>query len=208
MQELEELKRRIASTPETLVLTKNIKPNRWNFNVQSDRLFNALKNALKKFGKIYPVIVRETGSGKYEIIDGEHRWKALLQLKVKFTPVKNLGRVPDILAKELMMILNRTRGEANVEKLGLSLSRIVHTMEEEGENPLDVLPYDEEQLKRLIVVSEGFEPETEVEEIAPEEWKEMAESTRLCSRHQFKKVKMRRCKKCGILEESSSPSSE
>lgn len=199
MTEIEKLKIAIASTAESRILTKNIKPNEWNFNVQSDRLFNSLKNSLKRFGKIYPVIVRELAKDEYEIIDGEHRWKALRLLKVAHTPAKNLGKVPDILAKELMMMLNKTRGEANLGKLGISLARIVGTMEHEGSDPLDLLPYNSEQLKRLISIEETFESEIAVEDINAKEWNDMAKSTRLCSTHDFKKVKMERCKKCGIL---------
>jgi len=200
MTEVEELKRKIASVPETRVKTKSIRPNSWNFNMQSDRLFNSLKEALRRFGRLYPVIVREVEDEKYEIIDGEHRWKALLQLGVESTPVKNLGRVSDVLAKELMTILNKTRGEANPEKLGLSLSRIVRAMEESGEDPLAILPYDAEQLKRLMAVSEELKVESTAVEIVPEEWDAMRDSTRLCTSHNWRKRIVRRCVRCGTLE--------
>jgi len=199
MQEVEKLKQKIARVEETQVPTSSIRPNKWNFNVQNERRFRSLKATLDRFGRIYPIIVRAIGDGKYEIIDGEHRWKAIRELRIKLTPVKNLGRVSDIIAKELMTILNKTRGEANLEKLGVSLGRIVRTMEEAGENPLELLPYDESQFKRLMASTEDFEPPEEGA-ISDKEWDDARESTRLCTSHKFKKVKMRRCTKCGSLE--------
>jgi len=200
MQEVEKLKQKIARVEETQVPTSSLRPNKWNFNVQNERRFRSLKATLDRFGRIYPIIVRAIEDGKYEIIDGEHRWKALRQLRVKLTPVKNLGKVSDIVAKELMAILNKTRGEANLERLGVSLARIVRTMEEEGENPLELLPYDESQFKRLMASTENFEPPEEGA-IDDKEWDDVRKSTRLCTSHKFRKVKMRRCKKCGTLED-------
>jgi len=199
MQEVEKLKQKIARVEETQVPTSSIRPNKWNFNVQNERRFRSLKATLDRFGRIYPIIVRAVEDGKYEIIDGEHRWKAIRELRIKFTPVKNLGRVSDIVAKELMTILNKTRGEANLEKLGVSLGRIVRTMEEEGENPLELLPYDESQFRQLMSSSQKFDMEEEI--MSDGDFKYAYERGMVCSQHKFVKVKMKRCKKCGTLED-------
>jgi len=201
MNEVESLKERISALQEEKIPIKSIFPNKWNFNVQTETRFKSLKATLSRFGKIYPIIVRKIAKDKYEIVDGEHRWKALRQLGVKMVPVKNLGVVSDILAKELMTILNQTRGSANLEKLGISLSRIVSTMEEEGENPLDLLPYEDDQFERLLASTKDFSEEALEPPTLDEEWDGVMESSHLCKKHTFKKVKMMRCKKCETLEE-------
>jgi len=183
-ESLRRLKERIAKEEEFLTPIDKIRPNAWNFNTQDQKTFNSLKAALGRFGWVYPIIVREVEGG-YEIIDGEHRWRALKELGVKQVPVKNLGHMDDLLAKELMLILNKTRGEANPEKLGLSLARIVKHMKEEGEDPLEFLPYDERQLERFLSFSEDFRED---------------ESAKVCDTHQWVPKKLRRCKKCGMFE--------
>ena len=199
MTEIEKLKEKIAELPERNVPTSSIKPNPWNFNTQPKHIFNSLKAALQRYGRIYPIIVREVAGPAYEIIDGEHRWRALMELEVSVTPVKNLGQVSDVVAKELMMILNKTRGEANPEKLGLSLSRIVKAMEEDGDDPATILPFSDEQLQRLLSVTEDFKMDPEQLEVKDEDFEKMKGAAKLCTDHAWKRIEMKRCKICGTL---------
>jgi len=88
-----------------------IEPNPWNPNRMSKREFEALKQEIQKRGQIYPIIVRELEDGKYQIIDGEHRWKAMKELGYKTIKVINLGKIDEKLAKILTINLNQIRGE-------------------------------------------------------------------------------------------------
>ncbi len=53
-------------------------PNPWNPNRQDARTFEAERESIRNYGFIDPVTVREhpTINGEFEIIDGEHRWRA------------------------------------------------------------------------------------------------------------------------------------
>jgi len=55
-----------------------VHPNNYNPNVMDEEKFNALMDFCRTNGadKLDPVWLRNDGVGKYEIIDGEHRWKA------------------------------------------------------------------------------------------------------------------------------------
>lgn len=193
--ELEKMRTKIQNTEEEFVSILSVVPNKWNFNEQDERTFNSLKQSLTRFGKVYPVIVRELKPGYYELIDGEHRWKSFKELNMDLIPIKNLGKVSDAIAVELMTILNKTRGNPNMEKLGLSLSRIVPIMESEGINPGDVLPYDPAMIQKII--DDEFP-----DELSDEEWDLVNAqiSKKLCLNdgHRFKKMRLRRCTKCGI----------
>jgi len=191
----EKIKEKIQHIEEEFVSVLCVVPNKWNFNEQDDKTFNSLKQSILRFGKVYPVIVRELKPGYYELIDGEHRWKSLKSLQIETIPIKNLGKVDDNMALELMTILNKTRGDPNMEKLGLTLSRIVPIMEAEGINPGDVLPYESDMISRII--------NDEIPgELTDEEWdminSQIAKKLCMNNGHSFKKMRIKRCKKCGI----------
>lgn len=64
-----------------------------NVNRMSDRHYRALREDIKQRGYVQPVIVRklpderhEPDEPSYQIIDGEHRWRALGELGVKSVP--------------------------------------------------------------------------------------------------------------------------
>jgi hypothetical protein len=58
-----------------------IVPNPWNPNAMDDRQFDAELESIMHHGFIDPITVRENSSEFYEIVDGEHRLKALKELK-------------------------------------------------------------------------------------------------------------------------------
>ena len=129
-----------------------ITPNRWNPNVQSDFMFERERRSIRKFGFIDDVTVREIRAGKsvtYEIIDGEHRWKAAKLEGLAEVTVKNLGTVPDEEAKTLTDILNNLRGEPDPEKQGKLITEL-----QEFPELVEILPYTETQLEHFMKVSE------------------------------------------------------
>ena len=54
--------------------TKDLVPNTWNYNEQTEFMQGKLGKSLEKFGQVAEILVRESGD-KYETIDGEHRYK-------------------------------------------------------------------------------------------------------------------------------------
>lgn len=89
-----------------------IKPNPWNPNKQSDFIFEKERQSIRDHGFLDPVLVREKGSD-FEIIDGEHRFRAGLAESFSEIPCNNLGQVTDAVAKQLTVIMNETRGRAD-----------------------------------------------------------------------------------------------
>ena len=69
-----------------IVPTISLAPNLWNPNVMKGSVFEHLKKSIKKYGFIQPIIVTKDMT----IIDGEHRWKALLDMGIDKVEVKIL----------------------------------------------------------------------------------------------------------------------
>lgn len=120
-----------------------LRPNTWNPNQQSDFMYERQGRSLKRFGFIQAVLVRSGDrsgvfpDGKLEIIDGEHRWRKMVELGAKKIVVNDLGLLPDHEAKALTDILNRLRGEDDKLKKAQLLTELVT----EFEDLKEVLPY-------------------------------------------------------------------
>lgn len=191
---MDELKEIIENLKEVELPVDKLRPNKWNFNEQDQYQMDALIESRRKFGEIYPVIVRQSGEW-YDIIDGEHRWKAALKRNEPTIKVKNLGEINDDLLKELMLILNESRGNPNQIRLAQLVSKL------KDANPNLVLPYSDYYLAELKKVRvEPFNPAEFA--ISDGVFEMLRGKTQLCLKegHKFKLIKMRRCKKCRLVE--------
>jgi hypothetical protein len=123
-----------------------LKPNPWNPNVQDSFIFEKEKESIRRFGFVVPITVREMGDS-WEIIDGEHRWKAAKELGYLSIPVIVID-VTEEEAKQLTIVLNETRGEANPEKLKALLADLT------GSVPMaelmTVLPFSPEKMDSIL----------------------------------------------------------
>lgn len=95
----------------------DVVPNPWNPNHMADGVFKKLKKnikiTLKKAGIVPPIVVRvhKEDSTKYEILDGEHRWRAFNDLKQETIPALILKDLDESEAKLLTLNLNYLKGE-------------------------------------------------------------------------------------------------
>lgn len=172
----------------------DVQPNPWNPNKMNERQFAAELESIMHNGFLDPVTVREHAMEGYEIIDGEHRWKALQYLKecwdkgtIEYAedavydpsigwknpdgtllkaeqfipplaelleeglvPVINLGHISDMQAKKLTLILNETRGRADVVDKAVLLGDIMKEAEISISELQLGLPYKEKELNELI----------------------------------------------------------
>lgn len=124
----------------------DIHPNAWNPNRQDDFMYAKELASIRAFGFVSPLIVRAI-DGLYEIIDGEHRWKAAKELGMKEVPVWSLGAVDDETAKQLTIILNETKGRAQPDLLKPLLEDLLESRT--ADELLAVLPYTPEQFAGL-----------------------------------------------------------
>ena len=148
-----------------LPITK-VTPNPWNPNKQTERQYAAEIESICDNGFVMPILVRKhpEKKGYYEIIDGEHRWKALTQIATENK--KGKGNVPTLVenkqipafvlpideakAKRLTVIMNETRGRADLTSLGTLLAELAPEL---GDDLIIGLPYTPEQLNEILDIA-------------------------------------------------------
>lgn len=134
------------------VPTGELRPHPLNDNKQSKYMFDKLVATIRKDGFAQPITVRtgnEKGKfkdGMYEIIGGEHRWRAAMALDMEEVPIHNLGNIPDLRAKKLLLGLNKLHGESDHD----ALSKLLREINAESAEELANLPFDDDMLKDLL----------------------------------------------------------
>lgn len=124
------------------VLTKDLHPNDYNANVMKPEEFEELLSEIRRLGKIpKPIIVREN-SGDYEIVDGEHNWRAAQEAGLDSVPCEIIKA--DNFEGMLQSYKRNQHGTHNPIKLGKMFQRM---MEEKG--------LSQRALAEEIEVSEG-----------------------------------------------------
>lgn len=116
----------MVSSRESWVPPEHLRPNTWNPNRMDDFMYAKELESIRRFGFVVPVVVRSTATGM-EIIDGEHRWRAAKELELDRIPVWDVGRMSDIDAKQLTVVLNETRGKADKQLLSKLIQDLLIT---------------------------------------------------------------------------------
>lgn len=130
----------------------DVVPNTWNPNVQSEFVFEKNKKSLEDEGQVLPIVVREK-DGKYEIIDGEHRWRSAQALDWKTVFVNNRGEISDAKAKLLGQKLNRINGvddKSKLKDLYISLIEEDDVDKDEILSQLPVLDHEFDELMKEV----------------------------------------------------------
>ena len=129
------------------VARSRIRPNPWNPNRQDAFIYEKELASIRAFGFVDPILTRNLG-GDFEIIDGEHRWKAAGELGIDPVPIVNLGEIGEAEARQLTIVLNETRGRADPGLLRGLLEDLASR--KPVQDLLDVLPYTREQFDALV----------------------------------------------------------
>lgn len=146
------------------LLLADVEPNPWNPNKQNERQYQAEIESILDNGFISPILVRKVDKG-YQIIDGEHRWKALADITERGLTGKNnisdlvnektipavVLNISDAQAKKLTIVMNETRGQADLAELGALLAEICLDL---GDTLSIGLPYTEAQMKELMSIAD------------------------------------------------------
>lgn len=133
-----------------------LSPNGYNPNKMSEAQFKALKETMIKDGFLGIVLANKAANG-YIIVDGEHRWKAALEIGLDEIPCLVI-KIAEDKAKALTVKLNQIHGDWDAEELINLLQDIPDPLEELGFSNYE---YNEE-LKRLLM---GDNAEKIIEEI-------------------------------------------
>jgi len=142
---------------------------------ETKRQFEDLKKSMKANGYLMQIIVRENEEGKFEVVDGEHRYLALKELGIEEIKVTNLGKLTreqaikktlniekikipldEIMTAELLKELSLTQ---DIE----SLSQDVPFSVDEITNKLKLLEFDFDAMDEIDEASEDGSPKFSIE---------------------------------------------
>lgn len=135
-----------------LVGVNEVVPNPWNPNTMTDRTYEAVRESIRTYGFIDPVLGRPKGK-KWQIINGEHRWRAAKDEGYEQIWLDSLGRMSDDSAKKLTIILNESTGEADIVKLSQLLADIRKGTADTAELLIG-LPYTPAELDHLLSIGD------------------------------------------------------
>lgn len=130
-------------TNKLVVSIDRVVPNRWNPNFQDSRMFDKQKKSLDELGFLGSILVRKINhtAADYEIMDGEHRWKAAKEAGYTEITVEVIkGEVSDTQAQLLTILLNNLRGKDDIFKR----AEILETLDE---GQLQLLPFTTEEIE-------------------------------------------------------------
>lgn len=94
----------------------DIQPNEWNPNEQDEKVFASLVENIRDVGLDQPILVRPVSTGGYQVVDGEHRYRACIELGFKEIPCVIAEDYDVDKAKFQTVRHNVIRGKMNPEK--------------------------------------------------------------------------------------------
>ncbi|HBR4177505.1 ParB/RepB/Spo0J family partition protein [Klebsiella sp. 10982] len=120
-----------------------LRPNPWNTNTVGAANFEKLKTSIDRLGFFKPVLVREVAGGFYEILGGEHRWRAAVEQGRETIAINSVGKIDDVLAKQMSLVDNERYGEDD----DLALQRLIEELQTSLDyNFSEIIPIDDELL--------------------------------------------------------------
>ncbi len=161
-----------------VVSISDIEPNPWNPNKMDAFTYTKALDSIKRYGPIDPITVRPHPSvkGRWQIIDGEHRWKAARDLGLKTFPIVDLGPIDDQTAMKLTVVLNELRGQYDPRAMSDLLSTLLES--DSIDALVSDLPFTESSLAGLL----NLDIQWPTPETAPREKKEKVEKDRWVER--------------------------
>jgi hypothetical protein len=135
-------------------------PNPWNPNSVDPVNQTKLENSIKRDGIKRPIVVRQLDNGDYQIIGGQHRTEAAIELGMKHVPIINRGKISDAEAKKETLLDNYRYGSDNLDRLSALLS---DPDIGDAATLLDTMPIDEEELAEYFshITSENIDLDIE-----------------------------------------------
>ena len=94
----------------------------------SEEALEELAISIRAQGIIQPIVVRQIGADKYEIIAGERRWRAAQLAKLDAVPCI-IKDVPDEAAVAIALIENIQREDLNAMEEAIALNRLLNEFE-------------------------------------------------------------------------------
>jgi len=118
-----------------LISVADLHPNAWNPNVCSEGMLEALKHEIQEDGfdqplQVVPCQCNQLHGAHYQIIGGEHRWRAAQSLAMPELPCVVFSDWQEATQKIKTVRRNMLHGDLDSAKF----TKLVHDLEEDGYN--------------------------------------------------------------------------
>jgi ParB-like chromosome segregation protein Spo0J len=123
-----------------------LRPNPWNTNRVSPENMVKLKRSITDLGFVSAVVARQLKDKSLEILGGQHRTEAAIELGLATIPVLDLGFVDDDRAKKIGLIDNARYGTDDT----LALARLLEEIGATQEDMASILPFSEADITGIF----------------------------------------------------------
>lgn len=170
----------------TTLSANEIAKNNWNPNYVSEDMMNAIKDDIRKHGFISAIVIQKHNTDMKAdnvIINGEHRYDALVQLGVDKIPCHILD-IDDRTARLLTLRLNREHGDLMPDKVLSLLESLQNDLDLDVLQELTAMPIQELELLTALDISEvadkkaGDIPDAKMDEGKEKEVEELFDEER------------------------------
>ena len=108
-----------------------------------------LSESIRKQGVMQPILVRQVGQDKYEIIAGERRWRASKMAGLEAVPVL-IREVPDEAALSMALIENIQREELNPLEQAQGIQRLIDEFGMTHQGAAEAVGYSRSAVSNLL----------------------------------------------------------
>jgi len=119
----------------------------WNYKTGDDEMLQKLRENIRTNGQIENIIIRELPDGRYEVVNGNHRYDVLVELGLATCHAYNLGVISDNQAKKVSIETNETRFATDNVKLAEIIDQLLG--EYSAEELAVTMPFSEEELDHM-----------------------------------------------------------
>lgn len=119
----------------------------WNYKTDDPKLAEKLRANMERNGQLENIVVRQMDDESYEVVNGNHRYDAMVALGWTHATVLDLGPITTMQAQRIAIELNETRFASNPQALSELLVGLVDSF---GEKDLVFTsPFSAEEMKIL-----------------------------------------------------------
>ncbi|ABE57033.1 chromosome segregation DNA-binding protein [Shewanella denitrificans OS217] len=123
----------------------------------SPEALEELAESIRSQGVIQPIVVRQVGSGQYEIIAGERRWRAAQLAQLNKIPCL-VKQVADEAAVAIALIENIQREDLNAMEEAVALNRLLEEFELTHQQVADAVGKSRASVSNLLRLNSLNEP--------------------------------------------------
>jgi len=124
----------------------------WNYKTEDPEMAAKLRENMKRNGQVENLIVRHLATGFLEIVNGNHRLDAMLDLGYEEVMVCDLGEISDAAARRIAIETNETRFQSDPLRLSALIREIVQ--EFPLDDALSTLPFSQKDLDNMAALQD------------------------------------------------------